>query len=116
MEQIRTQADFDRQIASPGLTVAVFRADWCGDCHFIDPFMPEVEEQRKDQLKLIQVDVEEVEAVSRELNILGIPSFVAFSNGKELIRFVNKARKSRAEIESFLDRAAAVHGQLAGRN
>ncbi|MEJ8303765.1 thioredoxin family protein [Saccharibacillus sacchari] len=115
MEQIRTKADFDQAIASPGLTVAVFRADWCGDCHFIDPFMPEVEEQRKDQVKLIQIDVEEVEEVSRELNILGIPSFVAFSGGKELVRFVNKARKSRAEIESFLDRAAEVHGQLASR-
>ncbi|MDO3411015.1 thioredoxin family protein [Saccharibacillus sp. CPCC 101409] len=113
MEQIRTKADFDREISGPGLTVAVFRADWCGDCHFIDPFMPEVEEQRKDQLKLIQIDVEEVEEVSQSLNILGIPSFVAFSNGQELVRFVNKARKSRAEIESFLDRAAEVHGQLA---
>ncbi len=116
MEQIRTKADFEREIASPGLTVAVFRADWCGDCHFIDPFMPEVEEQRKDQLKLIQVDVEEVEEVSQQLNILGIPSFVAFSGGKELVRFVNKARKTRAEIENFLDRAVEVQGQLAGRD
>lgn len=116
MEQIRTKADFEREIASTGLTVAVFRADWCGDCHFIDPFMPEVEEQRKDQLKLIQVDVEEVEEVSQQLNILGIPSFVAFSNGKELVRFVNKARKTRAEIENFLDRAVEVQSQLAGRD
>ena len=115
MEQIRTKADFDQVISGSGLTVAVFRADWCGDCHFIDPFMPEVEEQRKDQVKLIQVDVEEVEEVSQELNILGIPSFVAFSEGKELIRFVNKARKSRAEIETFLDRAAEVHAQLASQ-
>ncbi|MFB5677095.1 thioredoxin family protein [Paenibacillus terreus] len=112
MQQIRNKAEFDQAVQAPGLTVAVFKADWCGDCKFIDPFMPDVEEKYANALKLIQVDVEEAEGVSEAHNVLGIPSFIAFSNGKEVVRLVNRLRKSRAEIEQFLDRAVEVHTAL----
>jgi thioredoxin-like negative regulator of GroEL len=112
MQTINTSESFHTAIASPELTVAVFKADWCVDCKFIDPFMPEVEQQYSDRLRLVEVDVEGVGDVSQEQNIMGIPSFVAYANGKELIRFVNKARKSRQEIEQFLDRAVEVYGAL----
>lgn len=35
-------------------------------------------------------------------DILGIPSFVAYKNDKELGRFVSKNRKTKKEIEAFL--------------
>ncbi|MGB3102380.1 MAG: thioredoxin family protein, partial [Psychrobacillus psychrotolerans] len=37
-----------------------------------------------------------------ELDIFGIPSFLAYENGEEKGRFVSKDRKTREEIESFL--------------
>ena len=39
----------------------------------------------------------------KELDIMGIPSFVAFENGKETGRFVSKLRKTKEEIEQFID-------------
>ncbi|MDO7907073.1 thioredoxin family protein [Paenibacillus sp. JX-17] len=112
MEKITHKEQFNAAIQAPGLTVAVFKADWCGDCRFIDPFMPDVETSYKDKLKLIEVDVEQAEGVSEEHNILGIPSFIAYSEGRELIRYVNKLRKTREEIEQFLDRAVEVYGAV----
>lgn len=112
MMQITTAEQFRKETGEDRLTVAVFKADWCVDCKFIDPFMPEVEEQYKDRLTLVQVDVEQVEEISQQENILGIPSFVAYAGGKELIRFVNKLRKSREEIEDFLNKADAVYRSL----
>ena len=41
-----------------------------------------------------------------ELEIFGIPSFVAFKGGKEVGRFVNKERKTRQQIESFIESLA----------
>jgi len=108
MEKIRNEAEFRRKIGESGLTVAVFKADWCGDCRFIEPFMPEVEAAYADRLKLIEIDRDELPDLCSELNILGIPSFVAFREGRELVRFVSKLRKTRDEIEQFLDRAVAV--------
>ncbi|OKP99809.1 thioredoxin family protein [Paenibacillus sp. P46E] len=109
MDKITSPAEFQVSIQSPRLTVAVFKADWCSDCKFIDPFMPEVEQKYTDRLTLVEVDVDAVGDVSQEQNILGIPSFVAYTDGRELVRFVNKLRKSREEIESFLDRALEVY-------
>lgn len=112
MKLMNSKAEFDVSIQSSNLVVAVFKADWCGDCTYINPFMPEVEEKYAASLSLIQVDVDKVEEVSQEQNILGIPSFVAYTDGRELIRFVNKNRKSREEIETFLDRAVEVYKSI----
>lgn len=109
MDKISSAAEFQVAIQSPRLTIAVFKADWCSDCKFIDPFIPEVETNYADRLTLVEVDVDAVGDVSQEQNILGIPSFVAYSDGRELVRFVNKLRKSREEIENFLDRALEVY-------
>ncbi|GIP29867.1 hypothetical protein J23TS9_49970 [Paenibacillus sp. J23TS9] len=75
----------------------------------MDPFMPDVETKFANDMTLVEVDVDKVEDVSQELNILGIPSFVAFSDGRELVRLVNKLRKSREEIEGFLQQALDVY-------
>ncbi|GIO33855.1 MULTISPECIES: thioredoxin family protein [Paenibacillus] len=109
MQKITSEAEFQVAIQSPRLTVAVFKADWCVDCKFMDPFMPDVEKKFEGDITLVEVDVDKVEDVSQELNILGIPSFVAFTDGRELVRLVNKLRKSREEIEGFLQRALDVY-------
>ncbi len=35
--------------------------------------------------------------------IMGIPSFVVYEDGKEKARFVNKDRKTKKEVEDFLN-------------
>lgn len=108
MEQISTEQAFNEAIAGTKPTIAVFKTTWCKDCHFIEPFMPELERNYADRLNFIQIDRDELPDVCERLNILGIPSFIAFREGDELIRFVSKLRKSREEIEQFFDRAVEV--------
>ncbi|TDF98896.1 thioredoxin family protein [Paenibacillus piri] len=112
MEQVKSEQVFDQKIAGTKPTVAVFKATWCKDCHFIEPFMPAVEEAYRDRLDFIQLDRDEVPDLCEKLNILGIPSFIAFREGQELVRFVSKLRKTREEIEQFLDRALEVADAL----
>jgi thioredoxin-like negative regulator of GroEL len=112
VEQVKTEQAFEAHIANAKPTIAVFKTTWCKDCHFIDPFMPEVVEAYKDKLNFIQLDRDEVPDLCEKLNILGIPSFIAFQNGQELVRFVSKLRKTRDEIEQFLNRALEVSGAL----
>ncbi|MFF2480777.1 thioredoxin family protein [Paenibacillus sp. NPDC058071] len=113
MNKLSTEAEFRDAVQSEGVTVAVFKTTWCPDCHFIDPFMPEVEEHYKGVITFVEIDRDDLPDVCSELNILGIPSFVAFKGGKELVRFVSKLRKSRDEIEQFLERAVQVSANLA---
>lgn len=79
-----------------------FTADWCPDCRFIKPAMPEIEAKYTD-FEFITVDRDENIDLCAELDVYGIPSFIAFDNGEELGRFVNKDRKTKDQVESFID-------------
>ncbi len=84
-----------------GENVFCFMADWCGDCRFIKPYLPEIEADFPD-LQFIEVDRDQYIEIAKMWNILGIPSFVVIKNGEERGRFVSKNRKTKEEIEDFL--------------
>ncbi len=112
MRQVQTEEEFAAIVGDRKPTVAVFKASWCKDCHYIEPFMADVEEQYKEKLTFVHVDRDDFPDLCDSLQILGIPSFVVFLDGREIVRFVSKLRKTREEIEQFLDRAIAVADSL----
>ncbi|TCT19910.1 thiol-disulfide isomerase/thioredoxin [Melghiribacillus thermohalophilus] len=87
---------------SRGKTVLLFSADWCPDCRLIEPFMPEIE-KKYEEFQFVYVDRDDFIDLCQEYDVFGIPSFIAFENGVEIGRFVSKDRKTREEIEAFLD-------------
>lgn len=103
MKEIKTEQEFDEAISSTKPVVVKFYADWCPDCQRIDPFMPAVEEAYKDKIDMIAVNRDHFADLVEKLDVFGIPSFIAFQEGKELSRFVSKVGKSREEVEQFLD-------------
>lgn len=90
-------------IEKPEKIVLFFTADWCPDCQFIYPVMPEIEAENAD-FTFVRVNRDNFMEVAQEWNIFGIPSFVVLENGKENGRLVNKLRKTKAEINDFLAR------------
>ena len=85
-----------------GKVVLFFTADWCPDCRFIKPAMPEIEQDFSDYT-FYEVDRDENINLAAELNVFGIPSFIVYDNGKEIGRFVNKDRKTKQQVEDFLN-------------
>ncbi|MEK4759110.1 thioredoxin family protein [Viridibacillus sp. FSL E2-0187] len=101
MQSLQTIEQFS-DLKSQGKTVFLFTAGWCPDCHFIDPFMPEIEE-KFEEIQFVSVNRDDFIDLCGDLNIFGIPSFIAFENGEESGRFVSKDRKTQIEIEEFLE-------------
>lgn len=101
MENLQSVEQFE-QLKSEGQTIFMFSANWCGDCRFIDPVMPAIEEKYSD-FNFIKVDRDEFIDLCIQLDVFGIPSFIAYKNGEEVGRFVSKDRKTQAEVESFID-------------
>lgn len=84
-----------------GKHVFFFTADWCGDCVYIKPVMPEIVAEFP-EYTFVQVDRDQFIDLCTEWNIFGIPSFIVTENGKEIGRLVNKNRKTKTEITDFL--------------
>lgn len=95
-----SQQDLVTQLGD-GKYVLVFMATWCPDCSFIKPHLPAIEEEFSDY-KFISIDRDENIELAQDLNIFGIPSFVVYRDGQEIGRLVNKDRKTKEEVETFL--------------
>ncbi|MDG5473480.1 thioredoxin family protein [Jeotgalibacillus sp. ET6] len=100
MKKLESVEQF-QEFKNSGKHVFMFSADWCPDCRVIDPILPEIEEKFSDYT-FVYVDRDEFIDLCIEQNVFGIPSFVAFHNGKETGRFVSKDRKTQEQIEKFL--------------
>lgn len=98
-ESYEQLADF---VNSDQKVVFFFTADWCPDCQFIYPVMPEVE-MAFPEMTFVRVDRDDYMDLAQEWNIFGIPSFVVTQSGKELGRFVSKLRKTKEEVTQFLE-------------
>jgi thiol-disulfide isomerase/thioredoxin len=104
MEKLQSVEQFN-ELKQTAKVVFVFSADWCPDCRFIDPFMPEVEAKFND-FTFMYVDRDDFIDICADNDIFGIPSFLAFEGGEETGRFVSKDRKTQQEIEAFLAKLA----------
>ncbi|WP_163539207.1 thioredoxin family protein [Gracilibacillus sp. YIM 98692] len=100
MEQLQSQQQFQEWIQKEKV-VFLFSADWCPDCRVIEPIIPELEEKYSNY-HFVYVDRDSFIEICQENDVFGIPSFLAFDQGKEVDRFVSKDRKTKEEIENFL--------------
>lgn len=102
MKQPTNYEEVANLIASPQLTVFLFMASWCGDCHYLKPYLPEIEARFPD-LTFVQLDRDDYLPLAQEWGIFGIPSLVVVQDGQELGRLVDKKRKTKEQIIAFLE-------------
>jgi thiol-disulfide isomerase/thioredoxin len=100
MKAIETAEQYEK-VKNTAKAIFVFSADWCPDCRFIQPFLPEIEKAFSDY-EFYYVDRDQLLEVCQQENVFGIPSFIAYDHGKELGRFVSKDRKTKEEVEQFI--------------
>ncbi|MDR0137987.1 thioredoxin family protein [Metabacillus idriensis] len=101
MEKLQSMNRYNEVIQKENV-ILMFSADWCPDCRFIDPFLPELQAEN-DKFTFFYVDRDQFIDLCAELNVFGIPSFVGFSKGQETGRYVNKDRKTKEQIQEFID-------------
>lgn len=100
MKTLESTTQF-KDLINTNKTIMLFTADWCPDCRVIEPILPEIE-QHFSEYTFVLVDRDEFIEICQEYDVFGIPSFIAFNQGKEIGRFVSKDRKTKEEIEQFI--------------
>ncbi|PLR68556.1 MULTISPECIES: thioredoxin family protein [Bacillaceae] len=101
MEKLQSMDQYQEVIGQEHV-ILMFSADWCPDCRFIDPFLPELQAENSDYT-FYYVDRDKFIDLCAALSVFGIPSFVAFHKGQETGRYVNKERKTKEQIQEFIN-------------
>jgi thioredoxin len=94
----------DKIIKAPGKSVILeFWAPWCDPCRSIAPFLEKTEEEFKDRVNLVRINVDENQKIARSMKIIAIPSMIAYKDGKELFR--KTGAQSGDSLRSFFSDA-----------
>ncbi|MGV3323232.1 thioredoxin family protein [Streptococcus hyovaginalis] len=101
MMKARDYEDIHEVISSGQKTVLLFTADWCGDCQYLYPLLEAIEAENS-EFHFLQIDRDDFMDLAQKWDIFGIPSLIVIENGQEIGRFVDKNRKTKEEITTFL--------------
>ncbi len=81
--QIVNDADFEKEVLSAELPVLVdFYADWCGPCKRMLPVVDALAGELAGQTKIVKLNVDESPQTAGRYNVMSIPTFIVFRDGK----------------------------------
>ena len=96
---------FDEDISSQSKLVLVdFWAEWCGPCKQIAPLLDEISIQKKDDLLILKLNVDDNPETPQKYNVRGIPTLMLFKEGNLVDTKIGSLPKSSLEdwINSYL--------------
>ena len=93
-----TSSSFDKFLENTNLPVLVdFWADWCMPCRIMAPVMEELARDYAEKAVFARVNVDENPEVASRYNIMSIPHFIIFRNGRPAERIVGAVGRGPLE-------------------
>jgi thioredoxin 2 len=81
------KGNFDRHVAANDLPVVVdFWAPWCGPCRMMAPAYEQAAERLASDVRIAKLNTEEDPDIAGRFGIRGIPTMIAFRDGREVAR------------------------------
>ena len=86
---IVTDATFEQEVLRWGQPVLVdFWASWCPPCKMTEPVTDRLGKAWEGRVKVAKLNVDQNPVTAAACNVAGVPTFVAFCQGKEVERRV----------------------------
>ncbi|WP_405607143.1 thioredoxin [Streptomyces sp. NBC_00076] len=83
---------FDEQVLGSDKPVLVdFWAEWCGPCRMMAPMVEEIARTYADRLRVVKVNIDEAAGVAARYDVMAVPTFAVFVDGK-LAKQISGAR------------------------
>src|ERR687891_1724657 len=93
-----TEATFENEVLKNETAVLVdFWAEWCGPCHAVSPVLEKIAEERKGELKLVKVNIDEEQELAQRYGVMSIPTMILFRDGAPAAAAVGALPKARLE-------------------
>jgi thioredoxin 1 len=80
---------FEKEVlGSPTPVLLDVTATWCGPCKALAPIVDRVAEANAGRIRVAKMDLDEARATAARLGVRGVPTVIAFRDGKEIGRRV----------------------------
>lgn len=89
-----TQENFEEQVMEARVPVLIdFWANWCGPCKMMTPVVDRIAEEMGVNAKVCKVNIDEQRELAGKYNVMSIPTFILFKDGKEVNRIIGAMPK-----------------------
>lgn len=91
-----TQNNFQKEVLESPIPVLVdFYAPWCGPCQMMLPVVEKLAKELEGKAKISKVNVDEQGELAEKYEVLSVPTFLAFKDGKEAHRTAGAQNKEK---------------------
>ena len=80
--KVATNTNFQELLQDPKLVIVDFWATWCGPCRMISPILDEIEEEMKDRITVVKVNVDDADEIAAKYRIMSIPTLLFVKDGQ----------------------------------
>lgn len=102
MKKISSVEQYHNLIASDQVTIVKYFTNWCPDCKNMDRFIDEVIQENSDKV-WAEMDAEQFQDIAEQNEVRGIPTLVAYKNGKKIGHLHSKFAKTPSQVKQFLN-------------
>ena len=96
-------ANFDETLVGADTPVLVdFWAEWCGPCKTIAPVLEQIAEERKGQVTIAKLNIDDNLQTQARFDVMSIPTLILFKGGEPIARMVGT--KGKGQLLEELDR------------
>lgn len=100
-----TTDNFDTEVvASKGLVLVDFWAEWCGPCKMLAPVLSDAAHEYEGKVTIAKLNIDDHALIAPKYGIRGIPTLLLFKDGVVLDTKVGALSKSM--LKEFLDKHA----------
>ena len=86
--------NFEQEVMGARVPVLIdFWASWCGPCKMMSPVVEQIADDMGQSAKICKINIDEQRELATKYNVMSIPTFILFKDGKEVSRLVGAMPK-----------------------
>lgn len=98
--------NFNEEVLQAKTPVLVdFWAPWCNPCKMMNPILKDLAKERSGQIKVVKVNIEEMQQLAIEYNVRSIPALLIFNEGALVQTKIGAINKT--QLTSWVDESIA---------